>query len=380
MQAGCPLRSGPSPAAHPRLRRWKDAFSVGRGRDMPGSRAAGAGYPRFMSELSRRVDEKAAEMGFAGVVRLERSGVVALDAAYGLADRRHGIPMTTDNQLGMASGSKTITALVVMRMVEEGLLSLTAPARQALGVDLPLIGDDVTVEHLLSHRSGIGDYLDEDELDSEDYPMPLSVHRLVTTEDFLPILDAHPTKFPAGERFSYCNGGFVVLALIAERVSGRSYQDLVRDLVCSAAGMDDTEFLRSDALPGRAALGYVKVEGQWRTNVFHLPVVATGDGGMYTTTADMARFWKALTSGRIVTAKTLADMCTPRSEPDPGSSDCYGLGFWLQTDSPEITMSGGDAGVSFWSSCHPESGTTATVISTTMGSTRPIVEVVKLST
>ena len=171
----------------------------------------------------------------------------------------------------------------------------------------------------------------------------------------------------------------MVLALISERVSGRSYQDLVRDLVCSPSAMNDTEFLRSDALPGRAALGYVEVEGQWRTNVFHLPVVATGDGGMYTTSADMARFWAALMSGRIVTAETLADMCKPRSEPDPGESDCYGLGFWLKVDSPEITMSGGDAGVSFWSSHHPERGTTATVISTTMGGARPMAEVMKLS-
>ena len=190
-------------------------------------------YVRAMSELSRRVDERAAETDFAGVVHLERSGAVELNAAYGLADRGHGIPMTTDNQLGMASGSKTFTALAVMRLVEEGLLGLSTTARQVLGTDLPLIADDVTVEHLLSHRSGIGDYLDEDELDSEDYLMPVSVHRLVTTEDFLPILDGCPTKFPAGARFTYCNGGFVVLALIAERVSSRSYQDLVRELVCS---------------------------------------------------------------------------------------------------------------------------------------------------
>jgi CubicO group peptidase (beta-lactamase class C family) len=330
-----------------------------------------------MSELSRLVDEKASEMGFAGVIRLERAGSVEVDAAYGLADRRHRIAMTTGNQLGMASGSKTFTALLVMRLVEEGLLSLSTTARQVLGTDLPLIGDDVTVEHLLSHRSGIGDYLDEDELDSEDYPMPVSVHRLVATEDFLPILEGYPTKFPAGERFSYCNGGFVLLALIAERVGGRSYQDLVRDLVCSPADLADTDFFRSDDLPSRAAVGYVEVEGQWRTNVFHLPVVATGDGGMYTTTADMARFWTALTSGRIVTRGTLADMCTPRSAPDPGESDCYGLGVWLKADSPEITMSGGDAGVSFWSSHHSERGTTATVISTTMGGAWPMVQVVK---
>lgn len=330
-----------------------------------------------MSEVSRRVDEAAARTGFAGVVRLDRAGFVALDAAYGLADRRHGIAMTTDNQLGMASGSKTFTALVVLRLVEDGLIGLSTTARQILGADLPLIADDVTVEHLLSHRSGIGDYLDEDELDSEDYVMPVSVHRLVTTEDFLPILDGHPTKFPAGERFCYCNGGFVVLALIAERVSGRSYQDLVRELVCSPAGMTDTDFLRSDDLPGTAAWGYVDVDGHWRTNVFHLPVVATGDGGMHTTTADMARFWTALMSGRIVRKETLADMCTARSEPDPGKSHCYGLGLWTDVDSPQITMSGADAGVSFWSSHHPERDTTATVISTTIDGAWPVVDVVE---
>src|SRR5918994_6014499 len=224
------------------------------------ARAGGRAYRGAMSELHRRVDEAAARSSFAGVVQLERAGVVALDAAYGLADRSHGIAMTTDNQLGMASGSKTFTALVMLRLVEEGLLTLSTIARQILGTDLPLIADDVTIEHLLCHRSGIGDYLDEDVVDSEDFELPISAHRLVTTQDFLPILDGYSTKFRAGERFSYCNGGFVLLALIAERVTGRTYHDLVRELVCSPAGMADTGFLRSDALPGRAALGYVEVD------------------------------------------------------------------------------------------------------------------------
>lgn len=328
-----------------------------------------------MSELRREVDETAERTGFAGVVRLERPGAVTLDAAYGLADRRHGIAMTTESQLGMASGSKTFTALVVLRLVEDGRLARSTTARQVLGSDLPLIADDVTIEHLLSHRSGIGDYLDEDEVDSEDFELPVSAHRLATTEDFLPVLDGFPTKFRAGEQFCYCNGGFVVLALIAERVTGRGYHDLVRELVCRPAGMVDTGFLRSDALPGRAALGYVESGGQWRTNVFHLPAIATGDGGAYTTTADMARFWTTLTSGRIVGEETLADMVRARSEPGPGESRCYGLGLWLHAHSRQITMSGADAGVSFWSSHYPESGTTATVISTTIAGAWPVAEV-----
>ena len=147
----------------------------------------------------------------------------------------------------------------------------------------------MTVEHLLAHRSGIGDYLDEDgDADVTDYVLPVPVHALATTEQFLAVLDGYPTKFAAGTQFSYCNGGYVVLALIAERVSGVPYPDLVREQVCEPAGMRDTEFLRSDELPARAALGYLDNEHA-RTNVFHLPVRATGDGGVYSTVADLQR-------------------------------------------------------------------------------------------
>jgi hypothetical protein len=79
---------------------------------------------------------------------------------------------------------------------------------------------------------------------------------------------------------------------------------------------------------------------------------------------------------RIVHAETLADMLRARSEPDPGESPCYGLGFWLDADSPQITMSGADAGAWFWSSHYPERGTTATVISTTFGGAWPVAEIV----
>ena len=113
------------------------------------------------------------------------------------------------------------------------------------------------------------------------------MHELATTEQFLAVLDGHPTAFPPGERFAYCNGGYVVLALIAERASGVPFHELVRRRVCEPAGMRDTEFLRSDELPGRAALGYLTVDGS-RTNVFHLPVRGSGDGGIYSTAADVS--------------------------------------------------------------------------------------------
>ena len=85
--------------------------------------------------------------------------------------------------------------------------------------------------------------------------LPVPVHRLATTEQYLPVLAGHETVSAAGERFAYNNAGYVVLALLAERASGTSFPDLVRSLVCEPAGMVDTAFLRSDELPGMLPVG-----------------------------------------------------------------------------------------------------------------------------
>jgi len=322
--------------------------------------------------LREDVDRVAAETDFAGVVRVDRAGTTELSAAYGLADRRHGIAMTPDSQVAIASGSKAMTALAVMSLVEDGTLALGTTARSLLGTDLPLIADDVTVEHLLAHRSGIGDYLDEDDdTPISAYAMPVPVHELATTEQFLAVLDGFPTAFPAGERFSYCNGGYVVLALVAERASGVPFHDLVRRRVCAPAGLVDTDFLRSDALPGRAAVGYVEVDGQWRTNVFHLPVLGTGDGGIYTTGADVHRFWTALFSGAIVGPEAVAEMVRPRSTA-PEDDRRYGLGFWVHPTRDVVQLDGYDAGVSFRSSHDPATGLTVTVVGTTADAAWPL--------
>src|SRR5687768_9733778 len=187
--------------------------------------------PAEVVELEQRIAALAAD-GFAGAVRVDVGGNTELRAAYGLADRARTVPMTVDTRLGIASGSKVLTALAVLSLVEDGTLTLSTTARSLLGKDLPLVAADVTVEHLLCHRSGIGDYMDEDtDLDESDYLMPVSVHELATTEAFVPVLDGYPTKFRAGESFSYCNAGYVVLALLAERASGVAFHDLVQQRV-----------------------------------------------------------------------------------------------------------------------------------------------------
>ncbi|MFB9906216.1 serine hydrolase domain-containing protein [Allokutzneria oryzae] len=313
------------------------------------------------------IDALAAETGFSGVVSVSRGGSVEFAKAYGLAHRGFDIPNELDTRFAIASGTKGLTALTVVSLIESGDLSLSTTARSVLGEDLPLIDSRVTVEHLLSHRSGIGDYFDEESTgDISDYALPVPVHELATTEQFLAVLDGHPTKFPPDSRFSYCNGGFVVLALIAERVSGVPFHDLVRARVCAPAGMHDTEFLRSDALPSRTALGYLPDS---RTNVFHLPVRGNGDGGIYTTAADFNSFWPALFTGRIVSRSWADEMTRPRS--DAGSMR-YGLGFWLHASRDVVMLEGYDAGVSFRSVHAPHTRLTHTVISNSSDGAWPI--------
>ena len=329
-----------------------------------------------MESLRVAVDQEAERSGFSGVVRLERAGEVELCAAYGYADRAYEIANTVETLFATASGSKGLTALAVMGLVERGALRLETSARSLLGDDLPLIAADVTVEHLLAHRSGIGDYLDEDGVDDiTDRVLRVPVCELATTEQFLTVLDGHPSVFPAGERFAYNDAGYVVLALLAERASGRDFHDLVRTTVCEPAGMVDTDFLRSDELPGRAALGYLFVDGA-RTNVFHLPVLGSGDGGAYATAADFGAFWEALFAGRIVPTARVAEMVRPRSD-WPEESRRYGLGLHLHRTGDAVWLEGYDAGVSFTSLHDPRSATTWTVMSNWSDGAWPLVRLLQ---
>jgi CubicO group peptidase (beta-lactamase class C family) len=315
-----------------------------------------------VDDLAETIDQVVAECGFSGVVRVDRGDEVLLAAAYGLAHRGHDIANRLETQFGIASGTKGFTALAVVSLVEAGLLDLSTPARSVLGDDLPLVDDTVTVEQLLAHRSGIGDYFDEGlGHDILDYVLPVPVYELATTEQYLRVLDGPVAKSEPGERFCYCNSGYVILALIAERVAGMAFADVVTQRVIGPAGMTATSFLRSDELPGRAAIGYLSIDGL-RTNVLHLPVRGSGDGGLYSTVADLQAFWEAFVAGRIVSSTWVAEMVRPRSS-GPGESLRYGLGFWLHLTTDGVLLEGADAGVSFRTVHDPDDGLTYTVVS-----------------
>ena len=201
--------------------------------------------------------------------------------------------------------------------------------------------------------------------------MPVPVHELATTEQFLPVLDGHETVFRAGERFSYNNGGYVVLALLAERASGIAFHELVRTLVCEPAGMVDTAFLRSDELPGRAAAG---LPGRRRPADQRAPPPRRRQRGRRRL-LDRGRPQPLLglavrRTGRL--AGALAEMLRPHSD-WPEEHRRYGLGFHLHATTDTAWLEGYDAGVSFASVHRPRRRRTYTVISNWTDGAWPVV-------
>ena len=321
------------------------------------------------ADLCATVDGLARDTDFSGVVSVRVGNEVAFEAAYGFADREHQRVSTPETRFGLASGTKGFTALTVMRLIEDQALEPTTTARSVLGTDLPLIDAAVTVEQLLAHRSGIGDYLDEDLIaDIEQWPFSVRAQDIARTADCLPLLDGHPQKSPPDQRFSYCNGGYVVLALLCERVTGIDFPDLVQAQVTTRANLASTAFLDVDRLPPDAAIGYL---ANGRPNTDNLPRVGSGDGGIFSTVSDIARFWRAFFTGLVVTSEVAAAMVAPRST-EPTTGKRYGLGFWLDPTDTRVSLEGCDAGVSFRSIHDQSRDLTTTVVSNSTGGAWPV--------
>ena len=306
-------------------------------------------------------------------VRVDRGDEIELAKAYGLAHRGYGIPNEVDTRFATASGTKGLTALAVVSLIEEGLLELdddrTLGARRRPAADRRRASPSSTCSR--TARGSATTSTRRSSYDLNDYVMPVPVHELATTEDYLAVLDGHPTKFAPDERFGYCNGGYVVLALIAERASGSPFHELVRERVCEPAGMDDTAFLRSDELPGRTALGYLDLDGASRTQ--RLPPARARHRRrrhLHDRGGPRAGSGGAFFAGRIVSASWVGEMVRPRSDvPDERCATASASGC---TSRPTRSC---------WSAATPacpstasttRHGLTYTVLSNTTGGAWPI--------
>ncbi|GEM_PF-2246610 len=161
-----------------------------------------------------------------------------------------------------------------------------------------------------------------------------------------------------------------LLSIIVELVTG-SFGDAVKTRVLDKADMSDGGLLRRDDLPPDSAIGYLR---NGRSNLFHLPVVAAGDGGVYVSLDDMSALWTSLPAGDIVSTATMEMMMTAESVCDERRS--YGRGFWIGNGGDRVWLEGMDAGVSFQSGIYRSSGNRYTVMANNSSDAWPLVKAI----
>ncbi|HEU4565858.1 MAG TPA: serine hydrolase domain-containing protein [Gemmatimonadaceae bacterium] len=292
--------------------------------------SAQSSAPPGVPSVERATDSLLAEYASPGLpgasLLVVRDGRVAYARGYGLAELETGVPVTPRTNFRLASLSKQFTATAVMLLVAEGRLRYDDAAGPLLP-ELPAYARAVTVRQLLTHTSGLPDY--------EEF-VPDTQTAQVHDRD-IPALIARAAgpRFAPGTRYAYSNTGYVLLALIVERVSGERFADFLRERIFTPLGMTETMAHEEGrtTVPHRAYGYTVDASGTRRTD--QSPTSATlGDGGIYSSVADLAKWDEALERHTLVSADAQRLAWTPQTLAG-GERTEYGFGWFIDSDRGE---------------------------------------------
>ena len=296
----------------------------------------------FVRELDAYLEANTEKDVFSGVVLVAHEGQAIFKKAYGMADRERRIPNRVNTRFCIGSMNKMFTAVAIAQLVERGKLSYDDPIGTYLGADWipPEVGHKVKISHLLSHTSGIAEYLTD-----EFYISSAGIYR--TLEDYKPIVKEKSLTFEPGTRWEYCNTGFILLGAIIEKAAGGDYWGYIKEHVYGPAGMENTiGFDRSKTLPN-VAMGYEKVEeagkASWRKTAFAGQIHGSPSGGGFSSVDDLLKFAEALKSDLLISSESRELLMS--AKPKLGSAE-YGYGFIIES-SPKFGRVIGHGGAAF---------------------------------
>jgi len=320
--------------------------------------------------------------GFSGVFAVSGTEGTIFRQACGYRNIAEELPNTVDTAFAIASGTKLFTGLAVCKLIDEKKLNLEDKLWDLLQYDLGKIDKRVTVFHLLTHTSGVGDYIDEEDDDCEEKLQALydkyPVHLWTRLEYYLQMITPLSPKFEPGERYSYSNSGFVLLGLAVEAVSGLSYQQYVQDNIIAPCGLVHTGYYSMDSLPPNTALGYVQDEDtdEWRTNIFGMPIVGGSDGGLFTCSGDLDRLWRAVFANKILSEEMTQKFLDLQVMIDEECGESYGLGVYRNVENGNVSYYavGGDTGVDFLTAYFPQSKIVVSALGNTDLNTFPLLD------
>jgi CubicO group peptidase (beta-lactamase class C family) len=245
-------------------------------------------------------------------------GEPVVRASYGLADLEAGMPTTPETNYRLASMTKQFTAASILLLAEDGSLTLDDHAHEWLP-SLPQAAETVTIRHLLTHTSGLIDYED---LIPETFIAQLhdaDVVRLLETQD--------RTYFRPGTGYRYSNSGYALLARIVQRASGKTFATFLRDRIFQPLAMFNTvAYEEGISTVNHRAFGYTEEAGWWNRTDQDPTSAVLGDGGIYSSIDDLAKWDAALYDSRLLQPSSLRAAFTPATRTDDPKVE-YGYGW-----------------------------------------------------
>jgi CubicO group peptidase (beta-lactamase class C family) len=254
----------------------------------------------------------------ASVLVVSNGGVVA-SRSYGEADLEAGFVVTPHTNFRLASVTKQFTAMAILILSERGQLSLDDPISRFFP-EFPLYGAGITIRRLLTHTSGLPDY--------EDY-IPAGLTVPLRDADVLRIVEQNPKpRFAPGAAYSYSNSGYSLLSLIVARASGKGFATFLHDEVFAPLGMTRSlAFENGISTVSDRAYGYSRNANGWIRTDQSMTSSVLGDGGIYTSIDDLAKWDHELASPHIIRPETLKQAFTSAVRTDLPGNVGYGFGW-----------------------------------------------------
>lgn len=254
---------------------------------------------------------------FNGSILVSKNGKIIFRKGYGYKDSQSKIQNTPNTIFQVGSMTKQFTATVVLKLAEQQKLSLD----DKISKYFPNLkrGDEITIKNLLTHTSGLSEIFRDTSFLKENKQKPISKEKLLSF-----FMDK-PLYFNPGTQYAYCNSGYVLLGLIIEKVSGKSYEHMVREFILEPLKMTHSGFDFADLKSTQKALGYIRFSSV--ENKSSMPWDSTftySAGSLYSTANDLYLWHKGLLNNKVLTKESLAKAYTPFLED-------YGLGCWIDT-------------------------------------------------